>query len=81
MRTMASNICHRGYEVRVRCTEEALHWIIVELVVTKGSKRINATEFNLRPHYVSGDAAVESGHKEGRRLIDQALASGNEKTS
>lgn len=74
MKTMASSICHRGYEIRVRCTEGELYWVIDELLVLRGNRRISASDFNLLPHYVSGDAAVQSGYAEGRRLIDEDLA-------
>lgn len=75
---MASSICYRGYEVRVRCTEEKYHWAIVEVVVTKEDVQTRATEFNLRPRYVSGEAALESGQTEGRRMIDEQLDNGGD---
>ncbi|NUU04587.1 hypothetical protein [Herbaspirillum robiniae] len=73
MRKMASSVFHRGYEIRVRCVEEEYHWTVVELVVIGGGVATSASEFNLRPHYVSGEAALENGQVEGRRIIDEKL--------
>lgn len=73
MRKMASSIFHRGYEIRVRCVEEQYHWTVVELVVIGDGVATSASEFNLGSHYASGEAAVERGQMEGRRIIDEKL--------
>ncbi|MBP0599846.1 hypothetical protein J8I26_17175 [Herbaspirillum sp. LeCh32-8] len=76
MKQMYAVISYRDFEIRVLCAEKDLSWFILELDALNPDSpgdRLVASGFDLQTPYASGETAIEAGHAEGRRIVDEKL--------